>query len=415
VAAVAGVASFSTLSVNKAASGYTLRATLGALSAESSVFTIAPSTPAAAVFRVQPSLGTAGVPLSPAVQVEVRDAFGNPTEGTVTLALQNNPSSDTLQGTLTASTVAGVASFTNLVLIKAAAGYTLRASVPGTPGAISQRFTLQAAAASRIRFILQPATPSALNAPLSPEPQVQAVDVYDNPATSFTGAVSVALGNNPSAATLSGTLTVNASNGVASFVDLRLDRAGTGYTLVASSPGLLNTQTGPFSVAPARLVYADPSSGKIRLVRNPASTNTLLVLDLVAAQDITGYGVGFNLPVNPLAVRLNALVPGSALSPGSNPAAVKAALPGSGPMRGILVSGQSQKASGTGAVATDTLVPAGSVLYTLRLDLTSAAPGVVFDGAALSPAFNAAMRDKLGNDVVRRGEFGIGRLEVASP
>jgi hypothetical protein len=137
-----------------------------------------------------------------------------------------------------------------------------------------------------------------------------------------------------------------------------------------------------------------------------------LVLDLVAAQAITGYGVGFNLPLDRGAVRLNSMVPGTALPAGSNPAAAKAALPSSGPMQGILTSAQSQKASGPGAVATDTLVPAGSVLYTLRLDLLSATPGTVFDGAALGPAFHAAMRDKLGNDVVRRGEFGIGRLEI---
>jgi hypothetical protein len=84
-------------------------------------------------------------------------------------------------------------------------------------------------------------------------------------------------------------------------------------------------------------------------------------------------------------------------------------------MLGILTSGQSQKASGTGAVTTDTAVPTGSVLYTLRLNLASASPGVVFDGASPGAAFNAAMRDKLGNDVVRRNEFGIGRLEVLSP
>ena len=139
------------------------------------------------------------------------------------------------------------------------------------------------------------------------------------------------------------------------------------------------------------------------------------MLDLVTAQSVTGYGVGFNLPLNPVAVRLNSMVPGTVLSPGSNPAAVKAVLPSTGPMRGILVSGQSQKASGAGAVATDNLVPAGTVLYTLRIDLASAVPGVVFDSAVLSPAFNAAMRDKLGNDVVRRSEFGIGRLEVFAP
>lgn len=415
VAAAAGTASFSTLSVNKAASGYTLLATSGALSATSMAFTISPASPAAALFTEQPPLGTAGVPLSPAVRVEVRDAFGNPTEGTVTLALQSNPGNDSLQGTLTSSTVTGVATFTDLVLIRAAAGYTLRAIVPGTAGAISPRFTVQAAAASQIRFIRQPGASAVLRAPLAPEPQVQAVDAYDNPATSFTGDVSVALGDNPSAATLSGTLTVSASNGVATFLDLMLDQPGVGYTLVASTPGLVDTRSDPFSVSQASLVYTGPASGRLRLVRNPASTDTLLVLDLVAAESVTGYGVGFNLPVDRDAVRLNSMVPGTALPAGSNPAAAKAALPSSGPLQGILTSAQSQKASGSGAVTADTLVPAGSVLYTLRLDLLSATPGVVFDGAALSPAFNAAMRDKLGNDVVRRSEFGIGRLDVSAP
>jgi hypothetical protein len=415
VAAVAGMATFSTLSVNKAASGYTLLATSGALSATSTPFTITPASPAAAVFTGQPPLGTAGVPLSPAVRVEVRDAFGNPTEGTVTLTLQSNPGNDSLQGTLTLSTVMGVATFTDLVLTRAAAGYTLRAIAPGTPGAISQRFTLQASAASQLRFLRQPGASAALRAPLAPEPQVQALDAYGNPATSFTGAVSMALGDNPSAATLSGTLTVSASNGVATFLDLMLDQPGAGYTLVASTPGFPDARSAPFTVAQASLVYTNPASGRIRLVRNPASTDTLLVLDLIAAETLTGYGVGFNLPVVPNAVRLNSMVPGIALPAGSNPAAAKAALPSSGPLQGILTSAQSQKASGSGAVPTDTLVPIGSVLYTLRLDLLSATPGVVFDGAALSPAFNAAMRDKLGNDVVRRGEFGIGRLEVVVP
>jgi hypothetical protein len=415
VAAVAGLASFSSLSVNKASSGYTLVATSGALSVTSTAFAIAPAAAVAAVFTGQPPLGTAGVPLNPAVRVEVRDTFGNPTEGTVTLALQSNPGNDSLQGTLTVSTVAGVATFTDLVLIRAAAGYTLRATVPDTPGAISQRFTVQASSASRIQFIRQPSANAALRAPLAPEPQVQAVDAYGNPSTSFTGQVSMALGDNPSGATLSGTLTVSASNGVATFLDLMLDQPGSDYTLVASTPGLVDTQSSPFSVAQARLVYTGPADGKLRLVRNPASTDTLLVLDLVAAEPVTGYGVGFNLPLSSQRVRLNSMVPGTALPAGSNPVAAKAALPSSGPLQGILTSGQSQKASGSGAVTTDTPVTAGSVLYTLRLDLISAEPGVVFDGTALPPAFNAAMRDKLGNDVVRRGEFGIGRLEVVVP
>jgi hypothetical protein len=287
--------------------------------------------------------------------------------------------------------------------------------VPGTQGAIGPRFTVQAAPAARLAFLRQPATRSVLNAPLGPEVQVRALDAYDNLATAFTGPVSVALGNNPTAATLGGTLTVNASGGLALFSDLKLGTAGAGYTLTATSTGLLSTESGRFDVVQARLVYTNPSAGKIRLLRNPASTDTQLVLDLVTAEDVTGYGVGFNLPLDINRVRLDSMVPGTALPAGSNPVAARAALPTSGPMQSILTSGQSQKASGTGAVTTDTTVPAGSVLYTLRLNLASATPGIVFDGASLGAAFNAAMRDKLGTDVVRRSEFGIGRLEVLSP
>ena len=415
VAAAAGVAVFPNLFVNKAASGYTLRATSGALVATSTPFAISASGPVAVVFQTQPPSVTAGVPFSPAVAVQVRDAFGNLSTGRVTLSLETNPGADSLTGTLVADTVAGVASFTNLVLRKAATGYTLRASVAGTPGAVGPRFTVQAATASRLAFLRQPATRSVLNAPLGPETQVRALDAFDNLSTGFTGPISVALGNNPTAATLSGTLTVNATAGVATFADLRLGTAGTGYTLATTSPGLLSTESGRFDVVQARLVYTAPTTGKLRLLRNAASTDTLLVLDLVANENLTGYGVGFNLPVDLNRVRLDSLVPGTALPAGSNPVAARAALPLSGPMQGILTAVQSQKASGTGAVASDTAVPAGAVLFTLRLSLASSSPGLIFDGASLGAAFHAAMRDKLGNDVVRRTEFGIGRLEVLSP
>jgi hypothetical protein len=413
VAAVGGVAFFPNLSVQKAASGYTLRATSGALSTTSAAFSISAAAPVAAVFQTQPPTVTAGVPFSPAVAV--RDAFGNPSTGRVTLSLEDNPGADTLSGTLVGDAVAGVASFTNLSLTKAAAGYTLRASAPGTQGAVGPRFTVQAASAARLAFLRQPATRSVLNAPLGPETQVRALDAFDNLVTGFSGPISVALGDNPTSAALSGTLTVNATGGVATFSDLKLGTVGTGYTLTSSSAGLISTESGLFDVVQARLVYTNPASGRIRLLRNPASTNTLLVLDLVASENLTGYGVGFNLPVDINRVRLDSMVPGAALPAGSNPVAAKAALPISGPMQGILTSVQSQKAAGTGAVSTDTAVPTGSVLYTLRLSLASASPGLVFDGASLGTAFNAAMRDKLGNDIVRRNEFGIGRLEVLSP
>jgi uncharacterized repeat protein (TIGR01451 family) len=60
--------------------------------------------------------------------------------------------------------------------------------------------------------------------------------------------VTVALGNNPGNGILEGTLTVNANHGVATFTGLSVSEAGTGYTLVATSPGLSAATSSPFTV-----------------------------------------------------------------------------------------------------------------------------------------------------------------------
>ena len=66
--------------------------------------------------------------------------------------------------------------------------------------------------------------------------------------TSSTAAVTLAIANNPGGATLSGALSVNAVNGVATFSTLKLNAAGAGYTLGATSGGLLATTSGAFNV-----------------------------------------------------------------------------------------------------------------------------------------------------------------------
>ncbi len=53
--------------------------------------------------------------------------------------------------------------------------------------------------------------------------------------TGFTGSVTIALESNPGSGTLNGTLTVNASAGVATFSGLTLDQAANGYTIQATS------------------------------------------------------------------------------------------------------------------------------------------------------------------------------------
>src|SRR5213078_4121744 len=78
VAAVAGVATFADLSVDKAGGGYTLQATAGSLTAPSQSFTISPAAAAKLAFTVQPSMTQAGATITPAVRVIARDPFGTP-------------------------------------------------------------------------------------------------------------------------------------------------------------------------------------------------------------------------------------------------------------------------------------------------------------------------------------------------
>jgi hypothetical protein len=80
--------------------------------------------------------------------------------------------------------------------------------------------------------------------------QVTAQDNLGNTVTSFTGNVTVGLGANPGAGTLSGTTTVSAVAGVATFATLSIDKAGTGYTLDAAAGALGTTVSTAFTIGP---------------------------------------------------------------------------------------------------------------------------------------------------------------------
>src|SRR2546430_10714272 len=71
-----------------------------------------------------------------------------------------------------------------------------------------------------------------------------------NPVSSFTGSITVALGTNLGGSTLGGTTTTAAVSGVATFVDLSLNRTGTGYTLTASASGFTPGTSTAFDITP---------------------------------------------------------------------------------------------------------------------------------------------------------------------
>src|SRR6266480_5534210 len=90
--------------------------------------------------------------------------------------------------------------------------------------------------ATKLAFTVQPGT-AAAGAAIAPV-QVAIQDASGNTVTSATTGVTVALGTKPSGASLSGTVTVAALNGVATFSTLSVNTVGTGYTLTAFASGL---------------------------------------------------------------------------------------------------------------------------------------------------------------------------------
>ena len=98
------------------------------------------------------------------------------------------------------------------------------------------------------------------NDPSGPPVTVDVLDQVGNVLTSSDAPISVALGDHPAGAALSGTKTVNASAGVATFDDLSADTPGD-YTLAASSPGLAGATSSPFHIDPLPTPPQEPVYG----------------------------------------------------------------------------------------------------------------------------------------------------------
>jgi hypothetical protein len=195
----------------------------------------------------------------------------------------------------------------------------------------------------------------------------------------------------------------------------------TTYTLTANGPGGTATRSTPVTVhAPfLHLQYDDPSAslGKLRLVRNSASTATHLVLDLqIGANALAGFGVALTLPLDPSRVTFSAgsglILNASVLDAGSSPATAAARLPASGPLQNMLVVGVARKKLST--ADGDVPFPAGATVFSVGIDMNGTPPeGVIFTGTNLGTKFGAAMLNKAGAEVVSKPDFAIGNLSVS--
>jgi len=394
VAMVAGVATFNDLALNRTGAGYTLVASSAGLTdATSDGFRITPAAAASLEFQTQPSSSVAGVPFAPAVQIVLLDAFGNVSDSTanVTLAMGTNPTGTSLSGTTTVAAVNGVATFGDLAITRVGTGYTLVASSATLADATSSMFDISPAAPSRVSITQQPSDIIA-GGTITPAIQVTLYDRYGNQATQATLPVTVSIGNNPSGGTLSGTTTINAVGGVASFANLSVDRAGPNYTLVAGSSGLFADNSVGFNVLvgpPAQLAFTASPTGNV--------TSGAAFTARVAVRD-AGGNVVTNAPTQVTLSLINA--PGATLSGTTTATTVNGVATFTGLSVDRAGSGYMLQADAVGLPSASS--PAFGVAAGAPTALVfTSQPGNTTAGAAIAPAVSVTVRDAQGNTVTQ--------------
>jgi hypothetical protein len=203
------------------------------------------------MFGTQPRSAATGAALTPAVTVTIRDSLNNlvtTASDSVFVAIGNNPGTATLSGTRRAAAVNGVATFANLALNAAASGYTLAATGAGALlSTISDAFDIFGAA-NKLGVVRQPVGTSA--GAILDTIQIAVQDAAGNTVANDTRNVSLAIGTNPGSGGLSGTTTVAAVGGIATFTGLSINAAGAGYTLNATATGVTSAATNAFTIAP---------------------------------------------------------------------------------------------------------------------------------------------------------------------
>jgi hypothetical protein len=291
VNAVAGVATFSTLSVDKIGSGYVLNATDGSLTgAASTAFNITVGAAKTVTFTTQPALNANIVAdVTIPLVAHVVDAGGNPLIGqNIALSILNNPGTSTLSVTTNpvGTNASGDATFSSVSLNKIGTGYTLKAtdnSTPAATAATSNAFNIVAGAAKTVTFTTQPATNSNIAAGATIPLVAHVADLNGNAVANHN--VALSFGNNAGGSTLTVTTNPVATNasGDAIFANVSLNKVGNGDTLVAMDntlPTATPATSNAFNIvagAPTQLLFLQqPTNGTAGVALSPAVTVRVL-------------------------------------------------------------------------------------------------------------------------------------------
>src|SRR5207248_812675 len=236
-----GTASFTNLSISGTTGDRTLSfSATGLTPAVSGTITVGAGAATQLTLTTQPSAtAQSGVAFAQQPAVQLRDGDGNAVnQAGVTVTETGRTAGRTRGGTLTAATtVGGVASFTNLSISGTAGDRTLSFSATGLTPAVSGTITVGAGAATQLTLTTQPSATAQSGVAFAQQPVVQLRDGDGNAVNQAGVTVTAAIATG--GGTLGGTLTATTSGtGAATFTDLAISGTVGNRTLRFSATGL---------------------------------------------------------------------------------------------------------------------------------------------------------------------------------
>jgi hypothetical protein len=203
--------------------------------------------PAHVGFTGQPAAAVSANAVIAPVQISVTDASWHSVSGGVArIEIGTSPAAGaTLSGMTEVKLVDGVATFSDLRIDQPGRGYTLRVTVGPALGETAAFAVVGPAA--QLAFVQSlPSPRTVLGAVAIVRVAIQ--DAFGSTVPGATQSVTLSLAANPTGATVAGTTTVAAVNGIATFDNVSVDRPGSGYTFAATATGLTSATSTLFNV-----------------------------------------------------------------------------------------------------------------------------------------------------------------------
>ncbi len=215
------------------------------------------------------------------ITIKLADDFGNAISGIKPAFASSNPADTLVQPALNTDTT-GIA--VGSISSTSAGISTLRVSSPAGLTNVTTHVTFAAGTPTKVVFQTQPTT-SASGANNLSIMRVAIQDTQGNVVTSSTANVTLSISANPGGGTLSGTATVAAVNGVATFTGLGIDRIGNGYKVTANSAGLVYASSNSFNVTsgfPQKIAIIAPThfTSTLGTTQIPCSSGTAIRFQL---------------------------------------------------------------------------------------------------------------------------------------